>query len=95
MKIYIAGKITGDPNYKVKFIRAQRLLEEQGHKVLNPALLPQGMKASDYMRICFAMIDTADMVVFLKNAAASNGAMLEYTYCKYIGKSIGRFKQEV
>lgn len=95
MKIYIAGKITGDPNYRTKFLRAQRLLEAQGHKVLNPALLPQGMESGDYMRICFAMIDTADVVVFFKDAANSNGAMLEYTYCKYIGKSIGRFRQEV
>ncbi len=39
MKIYIAGKITGEPNYKEKFDIAATNLEEQGHIVLNPAEL--------------------------------------------------------
>lgn len=37
MKIYIAGKITGEPNYKEKFDIAATSLEAQGHIVLNPA----------------------------------------------------------
>lgn len=37
MKIYIAGKITGDPDYRAKFADAQRQIEAQGHIVLNPA----------------------------------------------------------
>ena len=35
MKIYIAGKITGEPNYKEKFDIAATSLEAQGHIVLN------------------------------------------------------------
>ena len=35
MKIYISGKIAGDPDYKVKFARAaaEKLLEAFGEKV--------------------------------------------------------------
>lgn len=86
MKVYIAGKITGDPGYQDKFLKAEILLHQRGYIVLNPAELPEGMSPADYMRICFAMIDTADAVVFLSDAAESAGARLEMAYCEYIGK---------
>ena len=88
MKIYIAGKITGDPDYRAKFADAQRQIEAQGHTALNPATLPEGMEPKDYMRICFAMIDVADAVVFLPDAAESGGVRLEMEYCKYIERSM-------
>ena len=86
MKVYIAGKITGDPGYRDKFAAAEIQLGGQGHTVLNPAELPDGMAKADYMRICFAMIDVADAVVFLPDAAESAGARLEMAYCEYIEK---------
>ena len=86
MKVYIAGKITGEPGYRDKFAAAEIQLGGQGHTVLNPAELPEGMAPADYMRICFAMIDVADAVVFLPDAAESAGARLERAYCEYIGK---------
>ena len=86
MKIYIAGRITGNPNYKAQFKATAAMLQEEGHTVLNPAELPEGMEAADYMRICMAMIDVADAVVFLPDAAESAGARLEMAYCEYIGK---------
>lgn len=86
MKVYIAGKITGDPGYRDKFAAAEIQLGWQGHTVLNPAELPAGMTKADYMRICFAMIDVADAVVFLPDSAESAGAQLEMAYCEYIEK---------
>lgn len=86
MKIYIAGKITGDPNYKEKFRRAEERLVSQGHIVLNPARLPEGMQPGDYMHICFAMLVAADMAVFLPDYSDSSGARLEYDWCRYVGK---------
>ena len=62
LKVYIAGKIAGDPEYKRKFLAAHMEQRNEGHIVLNPAHLPEGMKSADYMRICLAMIDSADMV---------------------------------
>ncbi len=88
MKIYIAGKITGEPNYKEKFDIAAMNLEAQGHIVLNPAELPEGMRAADYMRICFAMIDTADAVYLLEDWEYSSGASVEKDYAVYTGKSV-------
>lgn len=88
MKVYIAGKITGDPRYKEKFMAEKVALEQQGNIVLNPADLPAGMTKSDYMRVCFAMIDVADVVYFLNNWRDSEGARLEHAFCTYIGKDM-------
>lgn len=38
MKIYIAGKITGDPYYKAKFARAAADIADAGHTPINPAI---------------------------------------------------------
>ena len=86
MKAYIAGKITGDPNYYAKFNTAQQALEYEGLTVLNPADLPEGMRPADYMKICFAMIDVADVVAFLPDWFESRGARLEHDYCQYTSK---------
>ena len=86
MKIYIAGKITGDPNYKEKFAAAAKKFANT--VVMLPSVLPANMQPSDYMRICFAMIDSADKVAFLPDWRDSPGALLEHEYCRYIGKSI-------
>ena len=37
MKVYIAGRITGDPRYREKFAEAEAALREVGHIPLNPA----------------------------------------------------------
>ena len=86
MKVYLSGKISGDPDYKNKFAFYAETYEDQGHVVLNPADLPEGMEPSDYMRICLAMMEVADLVVFLPDWAASLGANLEWEWCKYTGK---------
>ncbi len=88
MKVYIAGKITGDPNYQKKFKAAATDIARGGHIPLNPADLPEGMLPKDYMRVRFAMIDAADVVVFLPDAEDSAGAQLERAYCAYIGKEM-------
>lgn len=86
MKVYLAGKITGDKRYKAKFREVEKKLEAAGHVVLNPATLPDGLEQADYMRICLAMLDTADLAVFLPDYQESKGAMVEWGYCQRIGK---------
>lgn len=88
MKAYIAGKITGVPDYKEKFQKGVEALVKEGFIVLNPAVLPEGMSPHDYMKICFAMIDVADIVFFLPDWTFSDGARLEYEYCNYISKKM-------
>ena len=86
IKVYIAGKIEGDNNYLDKFYFNAAYLEAGGLAVLNPASLPVGMSKADYMRINFAQIDVADIVLFLPDWKNSEGAKLEHQYCIYIGK---------
>lgn len=88
MKIYIAGKITGEPRYLEKFKAEETRLQKLGCIVLNPALLPERMTSADYMRICFSMIDSADGVVLIPGWETSRGAELEKKYCEYIGKPV-------
>lgn len=80
MKVYIAGKITGEKDYKEKFKSAEKELIGQGHTVLNPTIIPAGFGYEDYMHICFSMIDVCHAVYFLKNAINSPGALREYEY---------------
>lgn len=88
MKIFISGKITGDPNYKIKFNQAASLLNSQEYIVLNPALLPFGMTNEEYMKIGFSMLECCDFVYMLKDWKDSVGAKLEHQYAKYCDKSI-------
>lgn len=78
VKIYIAGKITGDNNYRAKFQEAAEKLEVLGHVVLNPAILPAGLEEPDYMQITLAMLNAADLAVFLPDYQESAGAMIEW-----------------
>ena len=89
IKIYIAGKITGNPSYKLDFALTKEWIKNWYPKaiILNPATLPEGMTTADYMRICLAMIDSADLVVFGVKAEDSKGAKLERDYCEYIDKT--------
>ena len=67
MKIYISGKITGDRRYKAKFREVEKKLAAAGHIVLNPATAPEGLRPVDYMRLCFAMMEAADAVLFMQD----------------------------
>ena len=90
MKIYIAGKITGDPIYRARFEAAEKAVKEmykdQNPVVLNPAILPDGLTQEDYMQITNAMLQSADIAVFLPNSHESAGAMIEWAWCKKVGK---------
>ena len=90
MKIYIAGKISGDPLYKARFEAAAETVKKEYYDrnpvVLNPAILPEGLEEIDYMQITMAMLNAADLVVFLPNSPTSEGAMIEWGWCKKTGK---------
>lgn len=86
MKIYIAGQITGDPEYKARFEAAEATLKGKDNIILNPAVLPAGLTTAEYMTICKAMIDAADKIVLLPGYYHSGGASLEAMYAAYIYK---------
>lgn len=89
MVIYIAGKMTGLPDYgRDKFRTAQEELEAGGYTVINPAVLPTTLRKESYMPICMAMIDAADAIYALKGFDKSVGALLEIHYARYQGKDV-------
>lgn len=88
LKVYIAGKITGFEGYREKFRAAADRLESRGHTVMNPAVLPDGFEVHEYMRICYAMIDTCEAVYFLDNWQDSAGANREFDYALLNGKEV-------
>ena len=89
-KVYIAGKISGDPGYKQKFARASLALRERWPEavLINPAVLPDGMTPGDYMAVCLPMLLQADLVVFLPDWQDSGGARIEHALAEYAGKNI-------
>lgn len=66
MKVYIAGKVTGLEKAEIfkKFYESEKQLKKQGNTVMSPAVLAlnEGFDHSDYMHICYAMIDVCDAV---------------------------------
>lgn len=88
MKLYIAGKITGDANYRRKFKKAEKVLKRQGYTVLNPSILPKGLAWEDYIHIDSAIIDVCDCVCFLPDWQDSKGAVYEFEYASENKKKI-------
>lgn len=87
--VYLAGRITGDPNYRKKFEMAARELEAAGFVVVNPALLPEGGFSWDaYMRMSSAMLDECKASCFLPDWADSRGAMIEFGRATATGKRV-------
>ena len=85
MKVYISGRISGDPAYKEKFMKAETTLKGWGDTVINPAWLPKGLTPASYMRISIAAVEAADVLLLLPGWEQSKGAMIEKLYAEYIG----------
>ncbi|WP_432323448.1 DUF4406 domain-containing protein [Yersinia enterocolitica] len=79
MKTYIAGPMTGLPDFnRSAFNAAAKEIAASGHVPLNPAILPNGLSQPDYMCICMAMLQRADAIYMLDGWQSSAGARAEY-----------------
>lgn len=97
MKIYIAGKITGDSDYKSKFGEAQKILEERGYEVENPATLPErpDWEYEDYMKECYRMQQTCSATYLLPDWVDSKGAKREEVQAQKLKHEIYYFIDDV
>jgi hypothetical protein len=93
MRVYIAGKITGNKNYMKQFKDAEELLTVFGYDVFNPAAhhVP-GYSWAQYMRRDIAELVKCDKVFFMRNWVFSMGAWVEMLLCKFLGIDTCVFK---
>lgn len=90
MKIYIAGKITGDKSYKRKFKKVEKTLLRKGHCVMNPAWIIPGKEFSyeDYIYVSSAMQSVCDALLMIGDWKNSNGANQEHRNALDAGQRI-------
>lgn len=85
---YIAGKVTGLPvsDVQAKFALSQGKLEAQGYTVLNPtAMMSINEEWQFAMRLSFALLSMADVVVMQSDWQDSTGAKMEFELAKALG----------
>ena len=91
-KIYLAGKVTGDPSYKGKFEAGVKHLEGLGWKrenIVNPAqLVPGDTSWLKAMWKCLRLMRRCEWVAMLPDWRESRGARWEHRVARWMRKYI-------
>lgn len=75
---YISGAVSSDPDYKVKFEMAERILKAKGFKVINPVKRAKAGKPWEYyMRRDLKLLLKCTGIILLDDWCMSKGASLE------------------
>ncbi len=91
MRVYIAGKITGEDlaECKEKFLTAEKEFKYnfQSSIVVNPMSLPHNHDKNwkSYMRECIKALVDCDAILMLKDYKESKGAKIELSIAEKLG----------
>lgn len=89
--VYLSGRITDTDNYKKAFSCAEHFLKQMGYIVINPAELDEvseGLTYEQYMKVCYRLVDIADIIFMVSGWQKSKGANAELSYAKSLGKEV-------
>lgn len=90
IKIYICGKVTGDPYYQAKFKAEAVRLYERGYSPVNPAALsiPENEPWNNAMRTAVREMLLCEGVSLLPDWDKSKGAKIEARLATELGLTV-------
>jgi hypothetical protein len=89
LKIYVSGKITGEPNHKEKFELASFFLLLRGFEPVNPVEFCSDLSDrnwSNCMQKCLRVLLDCDGIFLLRDWDYSRGATVEKQFAEIIKK---------
>ena len=87
-KIYLSGKISGDPHFKEKFAQKAKELTEKGFQVYNPTVHPDMFSWEEFMELDLLALSKCDSIYLLDDWKDSRGAKIEYDEAVRLGKEV-------
>ena len=91
MRVYLAGRINGDPDYHDKFAKAADKLRSEGWEVFNPAAANQeGRPLPDIMAHVLSQLCQCQAIAFLPCWVLSGGCRVEFELAQYLGIEVIR-----
>jgi len=93
-RIYICGKVTGDPNYYIKFLRENGRLFSHGFEPVNPAAFISANEPWEKaMKKALRMMLLCDGVSLLPDWKKSKGAKIEVSLARKLGMDVRTCKE--